>query len=221
MRLEDRGRNLWATFTADMQRYTGTGMRPWSARFLRRLCTATYEHPGLLAIVVYRYGQWVYFRCKVHGVRQFLDLGYYYWFWWVRTRLQIELPRTTAIDAGLRIDHYGGILVNCQLIAGKNLTLTQGVLVGQTDSGVPRFGDNVALGVGAKVIGGVTLGDCVVVGAGAVVTKSFPANAVIAGVPARLLRFRAPESDEVGDVPDESPDSAEEDLPAQRRSALG
>src|SRR5581483_10946924 len=181
----------------DMQRYTGREVRPGSYSFLRGLSAGAIEHPGLLAVVVYRYGQWVEYRCKLPVLRQVCSLYYYYWFGWVRTRLQIELPRTTAIDAGLRIDHFGGILVNCQLIAGKNLTLTQGVLIGQTDTGIPRLGDGVALGVGAKVIGGVTLGDNVLVGAGAVVTKSFPDNAIVAGVPARLLRFR-PTAEEAG-----------------------
>jgi serine O-acetyltransferase len=191
LRLEDRGKNLWATFTADMQRYTGTYVRPWSGAFVKRLLRARYEHPGLNAIVVYRFGQWVLYRCRVPVVRQLCELFYYYLFGYVRTRLQIEIPRTTAIDAGLRIDHFGGLIVNCQLIAGKNLTLTHGVVIGQTDTGVPCFGEGVTIGVGAKIIGGITLGDNVQVGAGAVVTKSFPENAIIAGVPARLIRFRA------------------------------
>src|SRR5437868_6824324 len=113
MKLDDRGKNLWATFTADMARYGG-GWRPWSFPFLKRLVAEAYSHPGLLAVVVYRYGQWVYFRVRVPVVRQILDLYYYSLFNSVRTRLQIELPRTTAIDAGLRIDHFGGIIVNCQ-----------------------------------------------------------------------------------------------------------
>lgn len=157
---------------------------------MKRLLRQRYEHPGLNAVIVYRFGQWVFYRCRIPIVRQICDLLYYYLFGYVRTRLHIEIPRTTAIDAGLRIDHYGGILLNCQLIAGKNLTITHGVVVGQTDTGVPQFGDEVQIGVGATIIGGITLGDRVQVGAGAVVTKSFPANAIVAGVPARLLRFR-------------------------------
>jgi len=189
-RLADRGKNLWAKFTADMQRYTGTHIKPWSLRFLKGILRGAYEHPGLIAIIVYRYGQWVLYRCRLPVWKQLHQLSYYYWFFWVRTRLQIELPRTTAIDAGLRIDHFGAILINCQLIAGKNLTITHGVLVGETDTGVPRMGDNVAIGVGAKIIGGLMLHNGVMVGAGAVVTKSFPENAIIAGVPAKLLRIR-------------------------------
>lgn len=194
MRLEDRGKDLWKTFTADMARYTGTDVRPWSVAFLKRLVAQCYMHPGLLAVVVYRYGQWVEFRCRIPGVKLWCNLWYYYWFQWVRTRLQIEVPRTTAIDAGFRIDHFGSIIINCQVSAGKNLTVTHGVLIGQSDSGVPVLADGVAIGTGAKVIGGITLGDNVLVGAGAVVTKSFPDNAIVAGVPARLLRFHTPES---------------------------
>lgn len=216
MRLEDRGKNLWATFTADMQRYTGTRVRPWSGAFFKRLLRARYEHPGLNAIVVYRFGQWVFYCCRVPVVKQVCELLYYYLFGYVRTRLQIEIPRTTAIDAGLRIDHFGGIIVNCQLIAGKNLTLTNGVVIGQTNTGVPCFGEGVTLGVGAKIIGGLTLGDNVQVGAGAVVTKSFPENAIIAGVPARLIRFRAG-TEQMDSKPDSESDSEEE--PPRQASA--
>ena len=191
MKPADQGERIWQKFTADMLRYTGGEARPWSLGFLKRLAKAAYIHPGLLAVVAYRYGQWVMFRCRFPVWKQFHEFVYFCAFNWVRTRLQIEIPRHVAIEAGLRIDHFGGILVNSMVVAGKNLTLTQGVLIGQTDTGVPVLGDNVALGVGAKVIGAVLLGDNVLVGAAAVVTKSFPDNAVVAGVPARLLRFRA------------------------------
>ena len=173
-----------------MQRYAGKSIRPWSPAFIKRLLRQRYEHPGLNAIIVYRYGQWVLYGCKIPVVKQLCELLYYYLFGYIRTRLQIEIPRTTAIDAGLRIDHFGSLIVNSQLISGKNLTLTHGVVIGQTDTGIPTFEDGVTIGVGAKVIGGITLGNNVQIGAGSVVTKSFPDNAIIAGVPARLLRFR-------------------------------
>ena len=53
-----------------------------------------------------------------------------------------------------------------------------------------RVGSNVWIGHGAQILRGVTVGDNAIVGAGAVVTKDVPANAVVAGVPARVIRMR-------------------------------
>ncbi|GIK76880.1 MAG: acyltransferase [Acidobacteria bacterium] len=55
-------------------------------------------------------------------------------------------------------------------------------------------GSNVWIGYGVQVLRGVTIGDNAIVGAGSVVTRDIPANAVVAGVPARVIRMRpAPE----------------------------
>jgi acetyltransferase-like isoleucine patch superfamily enzyme len=53
-----------------------------------------------------------------------------------------------------------------------------------------RVGNNVWIGYGACVLRGVTVGDNAVIGTNSVVTKDVPANAVVGGVPARLLRMR-------------------------------
>ena len=53
-----------------------------------------------------------------------------------------------------------------------------------------RVGSNVWIGHGAQILRGVTVGDNAIVGAGSVVTKDVPANAVVGGVPARVLRMR-------------------------------
>jgi acetyltransferase-like isoleucine patch superfamily enzyme len=53
-----------------------------------------------------------------------------------------------------------------------------------------RVGNNVWIGFGAQILRGVSVGDNAIIGAGAVVTKDVPANAVVAGVPARLIRMR-------------------------------
>jgi acetyltransferase-like isoleucine patch superfamily enzyme len=53
-----------------------------------------------------------------------------------------------------------------------------------------RVGSNVWIGYGAQILRGVTIGDNSIVGASAVVTKDVPANAVVAGAPARVIRMR-------------------------------
>ena len=197
MTTAERGKNLWATFTADMAGYVEPGINPWSSVFLRRLVRQMYVHPGAWAIVIYRYGQWVHYRCNVPVLRQLLQLHYHYLFCWARFTLQIELPFNADIGPGLRIYHYGGIIINSKTVAGCNLGLNHGVVIGAAKKSVPCLGDNVDIGVGSKLFGPVILGNNVQVGAGAIVTRSFPDNAVIAGVPAKLLRMKiAPDFDE-------------------------
>jgi acetyltransferase-like isoleucine patch superfamily enzyme len=53
-----------------------------------------------------------------------------------------------------------------------------------------RVGNNVWIGYGASILRGVTIGDNAVIGTSAVVTKDVPANAVVGGVPARIIRMR-------------------------------
>jgi serine O-acetyltransferase len=171
----------------DLGRYNEYGCRPKSFSFWKHMARQAYTHPGLLAVVVYRYGGWVR-RCRIPVVKQICEAYYQILYGWVRFHLQIEVPRDTVIGPGFRIDHYGGILINSQSVIGRNFTATQGLLVGQTETGAPHIGDDVHCGVGCKIIGGIVLGDGIKIGAGAVVTRSFEGNMVIAGVPARMLR---------------------------------
>lgn len=171
----------------DLDRYNEARCRPGSLRFWLHMARQAYVHPGLLAVVVFRFGSWLS-RCRIPVVRQVLEIAYQFGYAFARFVLQIEVPRGTRIGPGFRIDHYGGILINSMAVIGKNFTVSQGVLVGATESGVPTIGDDVHCGVGAKILGGITIGDCVKIGAGAIVTRSFEGHVVLAGVPARALR---------------------------------
>jgi serine O-acetyltransferase len=178
-----------------MVRYVGPKLRPWSPRFLFAMARAAHTHPGLIAVVVYRFGQWVHFRCRIPILRQILQLYYYCWFNWVRTRLHIEVGHTATIGGGFRILHMS-CLINSRVVAGEGLSINHGCLIGATETGVPVLGNHVRLTAHSMVVGGITLGDNVLVGAGAVVVHSFADGAVVAGVPARLLRYQEGLSDE-------------------------
>ncbi|MFN0146281.1 MAG: serine O-acetyltransferase [Dehalococcoidia bacterium] len=171
----------------DLERYNEAGHRRGSLAFWKQIAAQAYTHPGLLAVAVYRYGRWVR-GVRVPGLRQLLDLAYHLLYSFARFGLQVELPRDFTAGPGLRVDHYGGVLATSGAVVGRNFTMSQGVLLGSTESGAPRIGDDVHCGVGTKIIGGIELGDCIKIGTGSVVTKSFPGHAVIAGVPARFLR---------------------------------
>lgn len=82
-------------------------------------------------------------------------------------------------------------------MAGDNLTLYQDVTIGascpDTTMPVPTIGNNVVLCAGAKIIGGVTIGDNVIVASNAVVTHDVPSGCIVAGVPAKVIATNAVE----------------------------
>lgn len=72
---------------------------------------------------------------------------------------------------------------------GHNCQVFQQVTIGN-EGGIPSIGDNVKICAGAKVIGPITIGDDVIIGANAVVTHDVPSHSVVAGVPARIIKCR-------------------------------
>lgn len=92
---------------------------------------------------------------------------------------------------GLQIYHTGNIVVNGMCRIGKNCKLHGSNCIGNSkcDTDCPTLGDNVRLGVGAKVFGKIYIADDVTIAAGAVVTKScYEKNVILAGVPAKIIR---------------------------------
>lgn len=106
----------------------------------------------------------------------------------------IQIPYSTNIDKGLYIVHWGGIVINPNCIIGKNLTISQGVTLGQVSRGErrgsPRIGNNVYIGPGAKVIGNISIGNNSAIGANCVVTKDIPDNAVVVGIPGKVISYK-------------------------------
>lgn len=105
-------------------------------------------------------------------------------------RLGIEIW-DGSFDAGLSIYHAGNIVVNGNSKIGRNCRLHGSNCIGNDgySEGSPTIGDNVRLGVGAKVIGDITIADNITIAAGAVVVDSFTEEGItIGGVPARKLK---------------------------------
>jgi len=112
----------------------------------------------------------------------------------------IAIGDRTGISARAYFAGQGGISIGSDVIMGPNVQIfSENHYYDDTsltikEQGVVKqpvaIGNNCWIGAGSTVLAGVTLGDGCVVAAGSVVTKSFPANSVIAGIPAKLIKTR-------------------------------
>lgn len=104
----------------------------------------------------------------------------------------IEIHPGATIGEGLFIDHGMGVVIGETTIIGKNVTLFQGVTLGGTgkEKGKrhPTLGDNVVVGAGAKVLGNIKVGNDVLIGGNAVVIRDVPDESTVVGVPGRIAK---------------------------------
>lgn len=102
----------------------------------------------------------------------------------------IEIHPAAVLGPGLFIDHGMGVVIGETAEVGENVSILQGVTLGGTslkrEKRHPTIGDNVMIGAGAKVIGGFTIGAGSRIGAGSVVVREVPENCVVVGVPGRV-----------------------------------
>lgn len=103
---------------------------------------------------------------------------------------------TEDIGEGLFIQHGFSTIIAAKSI-GKDCYINQQVTIGYEGRENPVIGDNVRICCGAKVIGGVTVGNNVIIGANAVVVKDVPDNVTVGGVPARIIRKHKEEVAEI------------------------
>lgn len=106
----------------------------------------------------------------------------------------IFIPYNTRIGSGFYIGHPGGIIVNPEAIIGKNCNINQGVTIGITyggkHPGTPVIGDNVYIGPGSFIIGGIEIDNHVAIGANTVVNKPIPAHAVVVSPPGEVISHK-------------------------------
>ncbi len=102
----------------------------------------------------------------------------------------IEIHPAARLGHGLFIDHGMGVVIGETTEVGENVTLLQGVTLGGTslkrEKRHPTLGDHVVVGAGAAVIGAITIGAGSRIGAGSVVVRDVPPNSVVVGVPGRV-----------------------------------
>lgn len=104
----------------------------------------------------------------------------------------VEIHPSAKIGTGFFIDHGMGVVIGETAEIGDYVTLFQGVTLGGTgkERGKrhPTLGNHVVVGAGAKILGGINIGDNVKVGANSVVLKNVPPNSTVIGVPGRIIK---------------------------------
>lgn len=106
-----------------------------------------------------------------------------YRFWSVVTGAEIDL--LCSIGGGLLIPHPNGIVIHPATVIGPNCLIFQQVTLGQKNGGAPILGGHVDIGAGAKIFGGIKLGDHSRVGANAVVINDVDSYDTVVGIPAK------------------------------------
>jgi serine O-acetyltransferase len=141
-------------------------------------------YPGLHALLLHRFAN----ACWRHGMR--LTARFVSQF--ARLLTGIEIHPGATIGKGLFIDHGMGTVIGETAEVGDDCTLYQGVTLGgtgkETGKRHPTLGNSVVVGVGASILGSITVGDRALVGAGSVVLKAVPPDCTVVGIPAKVVR---------------------------------
>jgi len=140
-------------------------------------------YSGLHVLLFHRFSHWLYSTGLRTLPRLISQLA--------RFLTGIEIHPGAEIGRGFFIDHGMGVVIGETTEIGDNVTLYQGVTLGGTgkEKGKrhPTIGDNVVVGAGAKILGSITIGADSKIGAGSVVLTDVEENATVVGVPGRVV----------------------------------
>ena len=141
-------------------------------------------YPGFHALMFHRMAHWLWTRGVPLLPRIISHLS--------RFLTGIEIHPGARIGSSFFIDHGMGVVIGETTVIGNNVTLFQGVTLGGTgkEKGKrhPTLGNNIVVGVGAKVLGNIVIGDNVKVGANSVVLESVPPDSTVVGFPGRVVK---------------------------------
>jgi len=154
---------------------------------------------GAHAVLTYRFGHWA-LNLKVPVFKQFCLIIHYFLHVFVHMTSGIDISKEAKIGKGLAIHSFTGVLIS-RVEMGEYCVLAPNVFIASRKGGLPKIGNHVFFGIGCKILGNITIGDNVNIGANAVVTKDIPANHTAVGVyPFKIFPSKNPSPQKMGNV---------------------
>jgi len=154
------------------------------------------NYAGLHAIWYYRVNHWLWERKIYFLARWFSQIA--------RWLTGVEIHPGAKIGRRFFIDHGMGVVIGETAEIGDDVTLYHGVTLGgvslERGKRHPTLGDKVVVGAGAKVLGAIKIGSGSRIGANAVVVKPVPPESVVVGVPGQIVRRSQEPKDEQLDM---------------------
>jgi serine O-acetyltransferase len=168
----------------------------------RSLLEVLTSYPGIKAVLLYRVSHFFWKLMMPFIPRYISDIA--------REITGIEIHPGAEIGNEFFIDHGTGVVIGETSEIGNNVTLYSGVVLGGTSNNPvkrhPTLGNNIVVGTGAKILGPITIGDNVKIGANSVVINDVPPNSVVVGVPGKIISREGEEIEKIdlkhGDLPD-------------------
>jgi serine O-acetyltransferase len=167
-------------FKQDVQRWIVPGhVADISEVTWKKTLSLLLRHMQLRAMLLFRLAGWCHHK-RIRGLPTLLlrAISLFY---------GLEMPVSQEIGGGLYIAHTYGVVIMPEKI-GRNCSIISNVTIGMRNEwAFPVIGDNVFIGAGARVLGGIHVGDGAKIGANAVVIQDVPEGATMVGVPARVM----------------------------------
>jgi serine O-acetyltransferase len=150
-------------------------------------------YPGIHALWLHRIAHWLWQHNAKLAARIISQIG--------RELTHIEIHPGATIGRRFFIDHGDGVVIGETAIIGDDVLLYHQVTLGGTSldraKRHPTLGNGVLVGMGAKILGNITIGDHCRIGANAVVNKDIPPNCTVVGIPGRIVRRDGERTDDL------------------------
>ena len=109
----------------------------------------------------------------------------------MKIKYGVDLPVSTKVGEGFKIEHISGIVINPDVCIGKNCNIYNGVVIGKekrgTKKGCPTIKNNVWIGANSVIVGKILIDEDVFIAPGAYVNFDVPPHSIVLGNPGKII----------------------------------